>query len=269
MPHDLGNTLGRNLGVSAAGVPTSAKEKRLRYAAVFMGLTVILPGGLHAATLGECVVEKVLIVGDVATCQVTNDTETAIASLRYAYRVVEEGREVPWLTEGYDGFMGSLFTSIPGGIEPGETVPVRMQVRSLPERADPERVRYVFEITEAADVNGDPIEFFREPGPPMTDAEWDAFHVAVQQCWVVDPGSQAGRVSVTVAFQLGRDGRVAGDVELLSHTADSGDAAGSAYESARRAILRCQGGGFPLPAEKYEQWRTVEMAFDPTQMMIR
>jgi hypothetical protein len=65
-----------------------------------MSLAAILPGGSYAATLGECVVEKVLIGGDVATCQVTNDTETAIASLRYAYRVVEDGREVPWLTEG-------------------------------------------------------------------------------------------------------------------------------------------------------------------------
>ncbi|TNC47835.1 hypothetical protein FHG66_15820 [Rubellimicrobium rubrum] len=108
-----------------------------------------------------------------------------------------------------------------------------------------------------------------DPGPPMTGAEQDAFRVAVQQCWVVDPGSQAGRVSVTVAFQLSRDGRVAGDVELLTHNADSGEAANSAYESARRAILRCQGDGFPLPAEKYEQWRMVEMTFDPTQMAIR
>ena len=108
-----------------------------------------------------------------------------------------------------------------------------------------------------------------DPGPPMTGAEQDAFRVAVQQCWVVDPGSQAGRVSVTVAFQLGRDGKVAGDVELLTHNADSSEAANSAYESARRAILRCQGDGFPLPAEKYEQWRLVEMTFDPTQMAIR
>ncbi len=35
------------------------------------------------------------------------------------------------------------------------------------------------------------------------------------------------------------------------------------------AILRCQGDGFPLPPGKYEQWRMVEMTFDPTQMVIR
>ncbi len=42
----------------------------------------------------------------------------------------------------------------------------------------------------------------------------------------------------------------------------------SAYEAARRAILRCQGEGFPLPAEKYEQWRMQELTFDPAQMSI-
>jgi hypothetical protein len=69
-----------------------------------------------------------------------------------------------------------------------------------PERADPERVRYVFEIKEARDVNGDPIELpedpvsadvgqGNDPGSSMTDAEWNVFRVAVQQCWVVDPGA--------------------------------------------------------------------------------
>jgi hypothetical protein len=74
---------------------------------------------------------------------------------------------------------------------------------------------------------------------------------------------------VTVAFELGRDGKVVGSVELLTHNAESSEAATSAYDTARRAILRCQRDGFPLPTEKYEQWRTVEMTFDPTQMVIR
>ena len=104
----------------------------------------------------------------------------------------------------------------------------------------------------------------------MTGAEKDAFRVAVQQCWVVDPGSQAGRVTVTVEFELGRDGKVAGQVSLIDHNAESDSAANSAYESARRAILRCQTqNGFPLPPEKYEQWRRVQMTFDPEQMVIQ
>ncbi len=44
---------------------------------------------------------------------------------------------------------------------------------------------------------------------------------------------------------------------------------GSAFEAARRAILRRQSDGFPLPPEKFEQWRLVEMSFDPSRMAIR
>ncbi|HVG49947.1 MAG TPA: hypothetical protein VM899_17625, partial [Rubellimicrobium sp.] len=108
-----------------------------------------------------------------------------------------------------------------------------------------------------------------DPGPPMTGSERDAFRVAVQNCWNIDPGSQAGRVTVTVVFELGRDAKVAGDVRLLTHNAESAEAANSAFEAARRAILRCQSSGFPLPPEKYEQWRLVEMTFNPEQMVIQ
>ena len=109
-----------------------------------------------------------------------------------------------------------------------------------------------------------------DPGPPLTGGERDAFRVAVQGCWVVDTGSQAASVTVTVAFSLGRDGRVEGNaVNLVSNSDGTGAAVTAAYDAARRAVLRCQGGGFELPAEKYEQWRNVEMTFNPSEMRIR
>lgn len=109
-----------------------------------------------------------------------------------------------------------------------------------------------------------------DPGPPMTGAERDAFRLSVQGCWVVDPGSTAARVTVTVAFELGRDGRVvAGNVIMIGNTGGEPAAVQTAFESARRAVLRCQADGFPLPADKYEQWRLVEMTFNPAEMRIR
>ena len=109
-----------------------------------------------------------------------------------------------------------------------------------------------------------------DPGPPMTGGERDAFRVAVQGCWVVDVGSAASRVTVTVAFELGRDGRVVGnEVVMINNTGGEPAAIQTAFESARRAVLRCQADGFPLPPEKYEQWRVVEMTFNPAEMRIR
>ncbi len=107
-------------------------------------------------------------------------------------------------------------------------------------------------------------------GPPLTGGETNAFRVAVGGCWVVDPGARSAGVKVTVSFSLGRDGKVAsGDVRQLR--AEGGDAATqrAAFQAARRAILRCQKGGYALPVEKYEHWRDIEMTFNPEGMQVR
>jgi hypothetical protein len=106
-------------------------------------------------------------------------------------------------------------------------------------------------------------------GPPMTGSERDSFRLSVNRCWNVDPGSVAARVTVEVGFSLDREGRVVGsDVRLLSSDGDQ-SATNTAFEAARRAILRCQSGGYQLPADKYDQWSDVVITFDPSGMRLR
>ncbi len=106
-------------------------------------------------------------------------------------------------------------------------------------------------------------------GPPMTGSEKDGFRVAVNGCWNVDPGSVAARVTVEVGFSLDQNGRVVGDPRLLSSIGDS-TAVDTAFQAARRAILRCQTqNGYDLPAEKYGQWKDVVITFDPSGMRLR
>jgi len=105
-------------------------------------------------------------------------------------------------------------------------------------------------------------------GPPLTQGERDGFRIAVQDCWVVDVGSQSANVTVTVGFDLDRSGRVS-SLRMLSADGGTGAAVDSAFQAARRAILRCQGDGYVLPADKYEQWKSVEMTFNPESMRIR
>ncbi|WP_341367096.1 energy transducer TonB [Yoonia sp. BS5-3] len=107
-----------------------------------------------------------------------------------------------------------------------------------------------------------------DPGPPMSGAERDSFRIAVNGCWNVDPGSVASRVTVEVGFNLDRNGLVQGDVRLISSNGDQAST-NTAFEAARRAILRCQSGGYQLPAEKYEQWKEVVITFDPSGMRLR
>ena len=106
-------------------------------------------------------------------------------------------------------------------------------------------------------------------GPPMTGAERDSFRISVNRCWNVDPGSVAARVTVEVGFSLDRDGSVRGnEVRLISSQGDTG-AVDIAFQAARRAILRCQSGGYQLPEEKYDQWEDVVITFDPSGMRLR
>ncbi|MEQ5869791.1 cell envelope biogenesis protein TolA [Sagittula sp. NFXS13] len=110
-------------------------------------------------------------------------------------------------------------------------------------------------------------------GPPMTRGEKDAMQIAVQACWVVDVGNQAADVTVTLAFDMQPDGTViSSSIRMLDATGGSGAAADTAFQWARRAVLRCQieqGGAYDLPAEKYDSWKRIEMTFNPRDMRLR
>ena len=106
-------------------------------------------------------------------------------------------------------------------------------------------------------------------GPPMTGSETEGFRLAIGECWDADTGGQSANVKVTVAFSLDRSGKVAGDVRQV--TAEGGDQAAvdTAFRAARTAILRCGASGYDLPADKYDQWKEVEMTFDPSAIRLR
>ena len=107
-------------------------------------------------------------------------------------------------------------------------------------------------------------------GPPLSSGERDALRVSVQNCWSVDVGSQSANVTVTVAVSMNRDGTVVNN-QVRQVEASGGDARAqqAAFEKARRAILRCQRGGFPLPPEKYDHWQEIEMTFNPEGMRLK
>jgi hypothetical protein len=109
-----------------------------------------------------------------------------------------------------------------------------------------------------------------EDTSPFLEAQRDAFARSVNRCWNFDPGSIGKLTTVHVAFSLDAEGRIQGDVELLwfegdeAAAADMAEAVGEyAFQIARRAILRCQSDGYPVPADNSDQLTEVELTFDP------
>ena len=118
-------------------------------------------------------------------------------------------------------------------------------------------------LAQARAGAGQPADSAAPTGPPLTGGERDALRMAVSRCWLVDPGSQAARVTVVVGVSLGPDGTVQGGVRQIDARGGSAEEQRVAFEKARRAVLRCQGEGYDLPADKYAQWRDIEMTFNP------
>ena len=108
-------------------------------------------------------------------------------------------------------------------------------------------------------------------GPPLTSGEKDALIVDVKRCWNVGAlSSEALRTTVTVGVTMRPDGTPdIGSIRLLGSEGGSDAAARQAYEAGRRAIVRCGSDGFPLPGEKFDHWREIEIVFNPEKMRMR
>ncbi len=108
-------------------------------------------------------------------------------------------------------------------------------------------------------------------GGQLSDGDKTGFLRQVGNCWntgTLSTGAQSTIIVMT--FDMTPDGRpVTDSVRLGSFTGGSAADADAAYQTARRALIRCTGEGYDLPAEQYEQWRQVELTVDPTQMRQR
>jgi len=60
-----------------------------------------------------------------------------------------------------------------------------------------------------------------------------------------------------------------GSIRMTDFDGGSDAAARTMFAAARSAIARCGRTGFPLPPEKYDQWKDLELVFDPNGMRLR
>jgi hypothetical protein len=122
----------------------------------------------------------------------------------------------------------------------------------------------------AAEPSGD-SGTVENAGPPMTEGEIATIRRAIEKKWNTGSLSvEALRTTVIVAFSVGMD-RIpdAASIRFISFEGGTEASSRQAYEAARRAIILGGANGFDLPPEKYEQWRNIEMEFNPERMRIK
>lgn len=151
--------------------------------------------------------------------------------------------------------------------------PAPAPVETPAETADPEADAIAAALAEAtAETPSEDTGASDAPtGPPMTGGEIDAMRVAVKQCWNLGSlSSDAMRTTVTVQLSLAADGVPdIGSIRLISSDGGTDASAKIMFTAARSAIARCGRAGFPLPPEKYDQWKDLELVFDPNGMRLR
>jgi hypothetical protein len=103
-------------------------------------------------------------------------------------------------------------------------------------------------------------------GSQLTTSELDVVKSQLEACWNVPAGARdAQDLTPEFRVQMRRDGTVS-STQLLNRDRMNDPFFQAAAESANRALLnpRCQ--PLKLPPEKYDQWQTFTITFDPKDM---
>ena len=100
----------------------------------------------------------------------------------------------------------------------------------------------------------------------LTMSEIDALRSKMSKCWNVlavgapDPSALVVRVRVF----LNHDGTIASQPQLIDQARPGDPYFRAAADAAIRAVVIC--GPYDLPPEKYENWKEIEITFDPRDM---
>ncbi|MEM7651473.1 MAG: cell envelope integrity protein TolA [Pseudomonadota bacterium] len=98
-------------------------------------------------------------------------------------------------------------------------------------------------------------------------SELDALRAQIEPCWNVPSGAKyAENLVVTLRLSMNRDATVR-DVKVVNQGFNADPAFRAAADSAVRAVRNPRCSPFKLPPEKYNQWKTITINFDPSDML--
>jgi colicin import membrane protein len=136
------------------------------------------------------------------------------------------------------------------------------QVAQLLDKRDPQR-----QVAAAETVNATPNlgASSAAPGAQLSQSEIDGLRARISSCWSPPPGVDAtSKLYVVLRVLFKADGSMSQEPVLVEATAS---ALGPALaESAKRALLLCQPFTMLKP-EHYDQWKDLELKFDPQELL--
>ena len=120
--------------------------------------------------------------------------------------------------------------------------------------------------TETATTGGQD----RPQGPPLTGGEMGNISSAIARKWNLGASSTDAMSSlVVIRVSFSADGKPV-DFQLIESSGPNQTGIDKLYETARRAVNRAHAdGGLPLPADKYDTWRVLDLVFDANGMRAR
>jgi len=134
------------------------------------------------------------------------------------------------------------------------------KIAALLDKRDPQRMASAGAVTNPAPSLG----YVDGAAAQLSQSEIDALRRRLAECWNVPAGAaNAGQLKVVLRVLLNKDGSVAAAPQLVAGSASSFGPAMA--ESAKRAILTCQPFTM-LRADHYQQWKDMEITFDPIEM---
>ena len=136
------------------------------------------------------------------------------------------------------------------------------QVAQLLDKRDPQR-----QVAAAETLNATPNlgASSAAPGAQLSQSEIDGLRARISSCWSPPPGIDAtSKLYVVLRVLFKADGSMSQEPVLVEATAS---ALGPALaESAKRALLLCQPFTM-LKSEHYDQWKDLELKFDPQELL--
>ena len=106
-------------------------------------------------------------------------------------------------------------------------------------------------------------------GPTLNSGEVDNLRRVITRKWNIGAlSTEASQVLIVVAVTLSQDQKPSA-IQMISFKGGSEAAAKLAFTAAKSAIYRAAAEGFNLPVDKYDDWKDLELTFDPTTGSLR